>query len=163
MLKRSLARTLHRFPVLYTVLLRLVRATAARFTVGAVGVVFNSRGEVLVAEHVFRDRSPWGLPGGWVRRHEEPRDALRPELQEEMGLEVRVGPPLLVELGEMPDHLETGFLCQAKGEMQQLSFELFSARWVAPDSLPPGLRRIDRQMVRRALALRALAGEEGLA
>ena len=159
MFKQSLARTLHRFPVLYTLLLRLVRATAARFTIGVVGVVFNSRGEVLLAEHVFRDRSPWGLPGGWVRRHEEPRDALHRELQEEMGLQVQVGPPLLAELGEMPGHLETGFLCQAQGEVQQLCFELLATRWIAPDRLPADLRRTDRQMVRRALALRTLADE----
>jgi len=105
-------------------------------------------------EHVFRGRHPWGLPGGWVGRHERPQDALRRELREEVGLSVQVGPPLLVDLDELPGHLETAFLCEIDGEVGSLSNEILAARWVLPDALPEGLKTLEREMVGRAILLR---------
>jgi 8-oxo-dGTP pyrophosphatase MutT (NUDIX family) len=145
---------MRRFPFLYPLISRLIGLFAARFTVGVTGVVFNERGEILLLEHVFRGRYPWGLPGGWVNRHERPQDALRRELIEEVGLPVRVGPPLLVDLDDLPGHLETAFLCEVEGEVGLLSNEILAARWIPPDALPDGLKPLDREMVKRALRLR---------
>lgn len=156
-LKRSVARLMRRFPFLYPALVYLLKAVAARFTVGVTGVVFNSSGEILLLEHVFRGRYPWGLPGGWVRRRERPQDALRRELMEEVGLAVRVGPPVTVELDGPPGHLETGFLCEVEGEVNHLSGEILTARWFHPDALPDRLHWLDREMIRRALELRERA------
>jgi len=155
-LKNFLARLMRRSPFLYPILVRLIKALAARFTVGVTGVVFNPQGQVLLLEHVFRDRYPWGLPGGWVRRRERPQDALRRELLEEVGLPVRVGPPVVVELDGPPGHLETGFLCEVEGRMDHLSGEILAARWVSPEALPEGLYWLDQEMIRQALALRGL-------
>ncbi|MCS7283672.1 MAG: NUDIX hydrolase [Anaerolineae bacterium] len=154
-IKRLLAHVLHAFPRLYPLMVRLIQTRAARFTVGVTGVVFNARGEILLLEHVFRTAHPWGLPGGWVERGERPQEALRRELREEMGLKVRVGPPVLVDLGVVPDHLETVFLCEIEGEMGSLSGEILAARWVFPDALPEGLKPLDYEAIRRAVALRA--------
>ena len=153
-LKRSIAFLMRRVPLLYPLLVRLIKLVSARFTIGVTGVVFNARGELLLLKHVFRDRYPWGLPGGWVRRRERPQDALRRELMEEVGLPVRVGPPVLVDLGDPPAHLETCFLCEVEGEMDHFSGEILDARWVAPDALPEGLYERDREMIRQAVALR---------
>jgi ADP-ribose pyrophosphatase YjhB (NUDIX family) len=153
-LKRFTARLMRRFPALYSLLCRLIGLVAARYTVGVTGVVFNRRGEVLLLEHVFRGRHPWGLPGGWVGRRERPQDALRRELLEEVGLAVRVGPPLRVDLNDIPGHLETAFLCEVEGEVGSFSNEILSARWVSPDALPEGLKTTEREMIRRALVLR---------
>ncbi len=153
-LKRFTARLMRRFPVLYSLLCRLIGLIAARFTVGVTGVVFNKQGEVLLLEHVFRGRHPWGLPGGWVERRERPQDALRRELLEEVGLAVRVGPPVLVDLNDIPGHLETAFLCEVEGEVGGFSNEILSARWVSLDALPEGLKPMDREMIRRAATLR---------
>ncbi len=152
--KRFVARWMRRTPFLYSLLVHLINLVAPRFTVGVTGVVVNDRGEVLLLEHVFRGRYPWGLPGGWVRRRERPQDALRRELMEEVGLAVRVGPPVLVELDGPPSHLETAFLCTVEGRMDRFSGEILAARWVAPDDLPNGLYWLDREMIRRALELR---------
>ncbi len=157
-LKRSIAGLMRRVPLLYPLLVRLIHLVAARFTVGVSGVVFNSRGEVLLLEHVFRGAYPWGLPGGWVRRRERPQDALRRELMEELGLAVRVGPPVLVDLGYLPGHLETGFLCEVEGKVDRFSGEILDARWVAPDALPEGLYWLDREMIVRAVELRGYGG-----
>ena len=150
--KRQVAQWMRRFPFLYPLLSRLIGLFAARFTVGVTGVVFNERGEILLLEHVFRGRHPWGLPGGWVGRHERPQDALRRELMEEVGLSVRVGPPLLVDLDELPGHLETAFLCEVEGDVGSLSNEILAARWVSPDALPEGLKRLEREIVDRAIS-----------
>ncbi len=152
-LKQRIAGLMRRFPFLYPLISRFIGLFAARFTVGVTGVVFNERGEILLLEHVFRGRYPWGLPGGWVGRHERPQDALRRELREEVGLSVRVGPPLLVDLDDLPGHLETAFLCEVEGEAGPLSNEILAARWVPPNGLPEGLKPLEQKMVDCALRL----------
>ena len=132
----------------------MISLIAARFTVGVVGVVFNPRGDVLLLEHVFRDRYPWGLPGGWVGRRERPQDALRRELMEEIGLAVRVGPPLIVDMDRPRNHLETSFLCYVEGEIHDLSGEILSTRWFPHDRLPEVLKPFDRQAIERALLIK---------
>lgn len=145
---------MRRFPFLYPLLSRLIGLIAARFTVGVTGVIFNERGEILLLEHVFRGRYPWGLPGGWVGWRERPQDALERELREEVGLTIRVGLPILVDLNDIPGHLETAFVCEVTGELGDFSNEILAARWVSPDALPEGLKPIEREIIRRALALR---------
>jgi 8-oxo-dGTP pyrophosphatase MutT (NUDIX family) len=158
LLTRRVAGLMRQFPFLYPLLSRLIGLFAARFTVGVTGVVFNEQGEILLLEHVFRGRYPWGLPGGWVGRHERPQDALRRELIEEVGLSVRVGLPLLVDLDDLPGHLETAFLCEVEGEVGPLSNEILAIRWVPPEELPEGLKPLEREMVGRALSLRQRGG-----
>ena len=48
------------------------------------GIVTNSKGEVLLIKHPYDDRY-WYLPGGAIKRQERLADALRRELQEELG------------------------------------------------------------------------------
>ena len=71
-MKRRLADWLQRFPPLRWGLKLAVWLFAPRHQVGAVGVVFNNAGQVLLVEHVFRPDYNWGLPGGWVERGESP-------------------------------------------------------------------------------------------
>jgi 8-oxo-dGTP diphosphatase len=107
------------------------------FTAGVVGVVLNSRREILIVEHVFHPEWPWGLPGGWLGRGEAPRDGLQRELREETGLSVAILRPLLIENGfYFRTHLDISFLCIAENEVQSLSSELIDYRWVKPEELP---------------------------
>lgn len=161
--KQRVAGWMRRFPWIYWLLVRLIKLTAARFTVGVTGVVLNSRDEILLLKHVFRDRYPWGLPGGWVRRREQPRDALQRELLEEVGLPVRIVAAVGAELNAPPGHLETSFLCQAGGEIDHLSSEILDWRWVRPDALPAQLKPIELETIERALTYhhRVRRGGEG--
>src|SRR5919202_1801411 len=59
-----------------------------RFTVTAGACVLDAEGRVLLLKHAFRAGSGWGLPGGFIERGEQPEDALRRELREEVGLEI---------------------------------------------------------------------------
>ncbi len=151
-LKQTIASLMRRIPWLYPFIFWLLNIFSPRYAIGVAGVVLNPEGKILLLEHVFRYRYPWGLPGGWVGRRERPQDALRRELQEEVGLTVRVERPLLVEVDGPPHHLETCFLCHATGEVGALCIEILAARWVDPVAPPDGLRPLDREMIERALA-----------
>jgi len=132
----TLAQTLRRVPgVLYMPYL-LHKRIQPRYSVGVVGVVFNEQAEVLLVEHVFHARLPWGLPGGWTDRSEDPAAAVEREMREELGLTVDAHTVLLVECTQS-NHLDIAFLCTAQGEIGDLSYELLSYQWYALDDLPP--------------------------
>ena len=154
--KRPLARGLQRAPWV----VRLMQIGWRRFaqpwiTVGALGAVFNAQGELLLVEHVFHPISPWGLPGGWMNRGEDPAETVARELWEETGLRVRVDRPLLIRRApELRNHLDMAFLCEAAPGTIKLSGELLDYRWVDPAS-PPPLMSFHRQVVIAALSARS--------
>ena len=154
--KRPLARGLQRAPWI----VRLMQIGWRRFgqpwiTVGALGAVFNDRGEMLLVEHVFHPISPWGLPGGWMNRNEDPSETVARELLEETGLQVRVDRPLIIRrTPELRSHLDIAFLCEAAPGTIRLSGELLDYRWVDPAN-PPPLMSFHRQVVAAALIARA--------
>jgi ADP-ribose pyrophosphatase YjhB (NUDIX family) len=152
-IRRTIATTIQRAPWLAYTARALWRIRQARFTAGVVGVVFNAQGQILLVEHVFHPHFPWGLPGGWMDRHENPTQTIQRELREELELEVVVGMVLLAEM-ESANHLDLAFLCQAQGSVGRLSFELLDYRWIMPADLP-ALYRFHQRAVSSALAVRA--------
>ena len=44
------------------------------------GLIEDPDGRLLLLEHRFRVPLPWGLPGGFIKRGEEPAEALAREL-----------------------------------------------------------------------------------
>jgi len=137
--KRSLASLLRRYPFTQHLLRIAARMIAVRFTVGVVGVVLDDAGRVLVVEHVFHPRSPWGLPGGWLESGENPSVGLAREIAEETGLEVEVLRPLLIDIARYSRrHLDIAYLCAARGDGSALALsrELLDYDWVAPDDVP---------------------------
>jgi 8-oxo-dGTP diphosphatase len=142
--KRTLARFVQRWPLplrLSQVIWR--RIVPPWMTAGAVGAVYNSAGKLLIVEHVLHPKYPWGLPGGWMNRNEDPSHTVARELREETGLEVTVERPLLItSTSDLRHHLDLGFLCRAETETITLSAELLDYRWVAPnaDDMPPLMR-----------------------
>src|SRR5215475_7732020 len=86
MLKQVLSQLWQRVPA--GIRRWVVRTTNAQFTATAGAIIFNEAGEVLLLKHYFRAGSGWGLPGGFLKPGEQPLDALRRELKEEIGLEI---------------------------------------------------------------------------
>ncbi len=158
--KERLARVFQRAPWLVSILVAAVRGTRTRFSAGVVGVVLNAQDEILLVQHVFHPKEPWGLPGGWMERNEAPSETLRRELREETGLEVSVLAPVLIQPGEVRGHLDIAFLCRARNDVQHLSTELLDYRWTTRDKLPP-LVRFHREAIEAACPQRSGEGIEG--
>ena len=59
-----------------------------RFAVTAGAIITDNQGRVLLLKHRFRPGTGWGMPGGFIEEGEQPEEALRRELREEVGLEV---------------------------------------------------------------------------
>ena len=59
--------------------------------VGAMALIQDDQGRMLVLEHTYRREVPWGLPGGWLKHAESPESGLAREVFEETGLKVKVG------------------------------------------------------------------------
>src|SRR6185436_2829037 len=127
-----------------------MRATHSRFTVTAGAIIFNDSGQILLLKHRFRAGSGWGLPGGFLEAGEQPLDALRRELREEIGLEVHDIEIFIVRSFKRPKQVEILFRCRANGAFAPRTMEVEKAEWFSLQSLPDGLPRDQRQLVEQA-------------
>jgi 8-oxo-dGTP diphosphatase len=127
-----------------------VRLIEPRFTVSAGAVVVDEQGRVLLLKHVFRMGSGWGIPGGFLEKGEQPDEAIRRELREEVGLELASAEIALVRTLKKSKHMEIIFLCRPRGEAKPRSTEIKTASWHALDRLPPQLDRDQRHLIKRA-------------
>ncbi len=131
----------------------LVRVTQARFTVTAGAVVADEEGRVLLLHHRFRAGSGWGIPGGFLEEGEQPEEALRRELREEINLELESAEIAFVRTLKRPKQVEIIFRCRPRRghAPEPQSMEIKSAAWFRPEELPDSLSRDQRQLIRRAL------------
>lgn len=127
-----------------------MRLANARFTVTAGGIIFNDAGEVLLLKHRFRSGSGWGLPGGFIEAAEQPDDALRRELREEIGFEVKDVELFAIRSFKKPQQIEVLFRCCANGPVKPSTIEVERAEWFSLQSLPAGLPSDQRLLVERA-------------
>jgi mutator protein MutT len=127
-----------------------MRFTHTRFTVTAGAVIFNDQKQVLLLKHRFRAGSGWGLPGGFLERGEQPIEALRRELREEIGLELEDVEIFASRSFEKPKQVEVLFRARANANVKPLTMEVERAEWFSIESLPEGLPRDQRVYVERA-------------
>jgi 8-oxo-dGTP pyrophosphatase MutT (NUDIX family) len=158
--KQLVANLIRRVPWVGHIVQTAYRVLQPHVTVGAVGAVFDAQGQLLLVEHVFHPRFPWGLPGGWMARREAPADTVRREVFEETGLRVDIIRPLaIVPTLMLRDHLDVAFLCELAPESEssqvKLSGELLDFRWADPLDLPK-LGEFHTRVVAAALAERSL-------
>ena len=128
-----------------------VRLSHPRFAVTAGVVITDARGRVLLLKHRFRPGTGWGMPGGFMEAGEQPEQALRRELREEVGLEVEELKLFTTRAFQSPRQVEIVFTACAIGDPDQLSFEIQKAAWFLPDELPEELPKDQAQLIRRAL------------
>jgi ADP-ribose pyrophosphatase YjhB (NUDIX family) len=104
--------------------------------VGAMALIEDEHGRVLVLEHTYRRVLPWGLPGGWLKHAESPEAGLAREVLEETGMRVRDDRLLAAEFwgGSQLDLL---YSCSVESGTYQPSDETGAHRWLERSELPP--------------------------
>ena len=150
-LKYGIAAAVRKVPWVMRGAQTVWRFTRPRFSIGVVGVVFNGAGEVLLVEHVFHPYTPWGLPGGWVERGEQPDQTLVRELREELQLNATVEHVVAMERPHTT-HLDLAYLCRANSAVGALSGELLDYRWCDPYQLPD-IRLFHRHAIQQAVSV----------
>jgi ADP-ribose pyrophosphatase YjhB (NUDIX family) len=103
--------------------------------VGAMALIQDDHGRVLLVEHTYRREVPWGLPGGWLKTAESPEAGLMREIMEETGLDVRVEDMLAADFwsGSQFDLL---YRCRVLSGTYRPSDETGQHRWCHPRELP---------------------------
>lgn len=129
---------------------RVVRLGQTRFTVTAGAFVFDDQSRILLLEHEFRADSRWGIPGGFLDEGEQPDEALRRELREEVSLEVTDVELYFARALKRPHQVELYFACTAINQPKPSSFEIRRAEWFDINRLPDELSSGQRKIIKRA-------------
>jgi 8-oxo-dGTP pyrophosphatase MutT (NUDIX family) len=119
--------------------------------------VLNHGDHVLLVRHTYGRRS-WDLPGGTVRRGEQPIAAARREMREELGRRLDDWQELGVLHVNADHHDDNLHIFQTSVRDRQLDIdlsELAEAAWFLRDDLPPDIGRF----VHRILTQARLASE----
>lgn len=134
-LKQRLAGWL-RWPPLRWLLPVVAAVVVPRQRVGAVVLAVDDGGRVLLLRHVFHPETPWGLPGGWLKRRESPQQCALRELQEETGLTATLGSAAHVTTASRPWHLIVVFQARLEPGEPKYSAEILDGGWFTPERLP---------------------------
>ncbi|PJF32683.1 MAG: hypothetical protein CUN52_00455 [Phototrophicales bacterium] len=138
---RSIANILRKNTWMGVPLHGLIRLSRPKYTMGAVGVIFNANRQVLLVEHVFHPKTPWGLPGGWVNRREDPADTVVRELYEELSIHVTVERIIALSTdSHFGNHIDLAYLCHTTDAVGKLSKELLAYQWFDLDNMPRVLK-----------------------
>ncbi|MBI4491496.1 MAG: NUDIX domain-containing protein [Chloroflexi bacterium] len=110
---------------------------AHRFLIGALAIIEDEAGRVLLVKHTYRVQRPWGLPGGWIKSAETVEQGLAREVLEETGLEVEVGRVLGICPGPYGE-LVIVFACRATGgRLAPAQVEVSEVGYFQHDRPPP--------------------------
>jgi 8-oxo-dGTP diphosphatase len=97
-------------------------------------------GKLLVCQRTRHQTMPlkWEFPGGKIEEGEQPRDALRRELEEELGINATIGDELVRIQHEYPNggmvELRFFVVRDFKGELENRIFK--DVQWALPKDLP---------------------------
>jgi ADP-ribose pyrophosphatase YjhB (NUDIX family) len=131
-----------RVPIPYRARLQALRLLGYSFIVGAVAVIRDADGRLLLARHTYpvgkSRREVWALPGGAVEKYESIPQALRRELGQELGLDIAVERLLLVDASAAP-RLDFVFACSVRDGRFRPSSEVAEVGWFDPGQPPAGM------------------------
>ncbi len=172
-LQRVLLAVYRRLPI--SARLVAIRTLTPSFHVGALCVIEREDGALLLLRQSYRRREAWGFPGGLLKRGEEPYDAVRREVREELGVVVavddapmvvvdarhrrvdvvfkgRLVPPEDAPLQDAADPADTD--AAADRPPTPSSPEIVEVRWFPPNQLPILLPEATTALVELARATR---------
>ena len=129
--------------------LRIIRATQKKFTASVGVVITDTDGKVLLLEHVWRPASGWGIPGGFMNHGEQPEEAIRREIREETGLELKNLKMLRVRT--IKRHIEILFRAEADGQAAVKSPEIRSLGWFESGRMPAEMSPLQKAIIEKVL------------
>jgi ADP-ribose pyrophosphatase YjhB (NUDIX family) len=129
-----------------------------RFLVVVGAMIFNAEGQLLLCEHTYRRRYPWGLPGGHLNHGEDPQLGLGRELFEETGLLFSRCRLILVENSAELPLLCLTYLCEGLSGSFVPSDEVSRIQFFAPDQLPELSAEQGATIARSLVLLKTTAG-----
>ena len=127
----------------------IIRTTQQKFTVSVAAIIFNAKGEVLLLDHVVRPVSSWDIPGGFLEHSEQPIDAVKRELFEETGIELREVE--LFRVRTINRHIEILFRAETIGTAFVKSREINAVGWFRAGELPENMSRMQKELVEKLL------------
>ena len=129
---------------------------------GVSAIIDDGEGRVLLVRHSYGS-GLWALPGGGCGRSEAPEDAVRREIDEELGLalaRLRMIETLEETVSGAP-HTAYIFTARAAGEPRPDCREVIAAQFFAPDALPEDTGRITRRRLEGYIAPLPERGKDG--
>ena len=122
-------------------------------------VAFDEAGRVLLVRHSYGP-PVWTVPGGGIRRGEEPAAAAARELREELACEA--AELVAIETHEARDSgardLRRVFVARLAAEPVADQREVVAVQWADPAELPAACSRHAERFIARALAARSQQG-----
>ncbi len=92
----------------------VMRIFEDQFLIGVTGIILNSKNEILLFKHSYR-QTEWGLPGGYIKAKEHPQEALEREIEEESGLVVSVDEELKIRTDRESARVDICFVGKLMG------------------------------------------------
>jgi 8-oxo-dGTP pyrophosphatase MutT (NUDIX family) len=133
---------------------RLVWSVTRPETAGVHAVALTPAGKVVLVTLSYVDG--WRLPGGGLKRGEDPRDAVLRELREEIGLTAHGEAALVTVFDHNPDFKKDRsslFVVRDVQYAPRWSLEVAAVGEFPLDALPPDLSRVTGQLLREASPL----------
>lgn len=134
----------------------ILRRIQTKFLIGTLGIISDEHGRVLLLEHRFRVIPPWGLPGGFLQKHEDPSEGLARELYEETGLRCEIDPEIYeMEFDKNVGHATLFFCGKTRAAPLRLSAEIKNGGFFALKDLPKDIFEPHRLLLERRFASEA--------
>jgi len=129
--------------------LKIIRVTQTKFTASVAVIIENENGAILLLDHVLRPDSGWGIPGGFLGYGEQPAEAIRRELIEETGLELKIVE--MVRVRTVNRHIEILFRAKANGFASIKSHEINAFGWFKVDEMPEKMNQRQKSIIENLL------------
>lgn len=115
--------------------LKILRMVEDQFLVGVTGVIFSKDNTILLLKHTYR-KVAWGLPGGYIKAKEHPKEALEREIEEETGFIISADTRYKIRTDRDSARLDIVYIGALMGGEFKASHEVSEAGFFTLDTLP---------------------------